>query len=279
MIMRRNHILLFLITILLSSCIPYRHAVQVEMRYPSKSGIELGGKIVSVVYLSSGDQIADAFNASQAQGFASELEKDYATGEGSVGVYNIQDRGGKYFQKDTLVNLLMDTGSDAVFLFDKLAMTPAGDKTTKVSIKLYCFDAMNKDEKVFSFVGNKVVDLNADDLLAEASKTGAVVAESFKSQWKHEQYSIIYYDNEQWYNALTRAQSYDWKGAMDVWMSLLDTKDRYRRACLEYNIAVACYMLGDYSLASEWLERSENDNQLPVSDALRKRIDNRVSLK
>lgn len=279
MIMRRNHILLFLITILLSSCIPYRHAVQVEMRYPSKSGIELGGKIVSVVYLTDGNLAADNFNASSAQGFATELEKDYATGEGSIGVYSLQDRGGKYYQKDTLVNLLMDTGSDVVFLFDKLTMTPVGDKTTKVSIKLYCFDAMNKDEKVFSFVGNKVLDLTTDNFTEEAYKTGAVVADSFKSQWKHEQYSIIYYDNEQWYNALTRAQAYDWKGAMDIWMSLLNINDRYRRACVEYNIAVACYMLGDYSLASEWLERSEKDNQLPVSEALRKRIDARVTAK
>ena len=277
--MKRLYTLLFLFSILISSCVPYRHAVQVEMRYPSKSGVELSGKIISVVYLDSGNLTADTFNASLAQGFATELENDYATGEGSIGVYSLQDRGGKYHQKDTLVNLLMDTGCDAVFLFDKVGMTPIGENTTKVSIKLYCFDAMNKDEKVFSFVGNKVVDLAVDDLSEEAFKTGAVVADTFKSQWKHEQYSIVYYENEQWYNALTKAQAYDWKGAMDIWMGLLSTKDRYKRACAEYNIAVACYMLGDYTLASEWLDSSDKDNKLPVSDALRKRIDARKAVK
>jgi hypothetical protein len=34
-------------------------------------------------------------------------------------------------------------------------------------------------------------------------------------------------------------------------------------------------MLGDYELASEWLDRSDKDNRLPLSDALRKRIDAR----
>ena len=38
------------LAILLVSCGPSRHAIPVEMRHPSKSGIELAGKIVSVVY-------------------------------------------------------------------------------------------------------------------------------------------------------------------------------------------------------------------------------------
>ena len=107
--------------------------------------------------------------------------------------------------------------------------------------------------------------------------TGEVIAESFKSQWKHEQYSIVYYETEKWYDALVRAEAFDWKGAMDVWMELLSTNDLYKRSCAEYNIAVACYMLGDYSLATEWLDRSDQDNMLPLSDGLRKRINTRKS--
>jgi hypothetical protein len=273
--MKRIFIHLFLFSILICSCVPYRHAVQVEMRYPSKSGLELSGKIMSVVYIDCGDQAADTFSMSLAQGFATELEKDYATGEGSVGVYSLQDKGGKYHQKDTLVNLLMDTGCDVIFLFDKVEMIPLGDKTTKVNIKLYCFDAMNKDEKVFSFVGNKVVNLSTDDLSGEALKTGAIVSDSFKSQWKHEQYSIIYYENEQWFKALTCAQAYDWKGAMDVWFTFLSSNDALKRSCACFNIATACYMSGDYNLASEWLDKSDKDNVLPLSSVLRKRINAR----
>ena len=87
---------------------------------------------------------------------------------------------------------------------------------------------------------------------------------------------MTYYDNERWYKALDKAEAYDWKGAMDSWIGLLDTGDRLKRSCAEYNIAVACYMLGDYALASEWLDRSDKDNKLPLSDALRKRIETRL---
>lgn len=273
--MKRLYTLLFLCVLLVSACGPSRHALHVEMRYPSKSGIELWGKTISAVYLTDGSQTGDTFNASMANGFAAALEKDYGTGEGSVGVYSLQDNGGVYSQKDTLINLLMDTDCDAVFLFDKVGMQNVGENTIKFNIKLYCFDAMNKDEKVFSFVGNTIVNISAEEIAKEAAMTGEVIAETFKSQWKHEQYSIIYYETEKWYNALMKAQNYDWIGAMDIWMGLLSANDHYKRSCAEYNIAVACYMLGDYALATEWLDRSDQDNLLPVSDALRKRINAR----
>ena len=277
--MKHLYILLLMCSLLVSACGPSRHAVQVEMRYPSRSGIELFGKVVSVVYVTDGNETGDIFNASMAEGFAVELEKDYGTGEGSVGVYSLQGQGGKYSQKDTLINLLIDTDCDVVFVFDKVDVQPVGNQTYKFNIKLYCFDGMNKDEKVFTFVGNNVINVSVDELPKEASMTGEVIAETFKSQWKHEQYSIVYYENEKWYNALLRAENYDWKGAMDIWMAQLSTNDLYKRSCAEYNIAVACYMLGDYNLATEWLDRSDQDNLLPVSDALRKRINARKAVK
>ena len=274
--MRRLFTLLVFCALAMTACMPIRHALHVEMRYPSRSGIELSGKVISVVYLTDGNKTGDSFNASMAGEFASVLEKDYATGEGSIGVYSIQNRGGKYSHKDTLVNLLMDTGCDAVFLFDKVDMAKTGENSTKFSIKLYCFDAMNKDENVYSFIGNTVVNHSVESLETEAQKTGGIIAESFKSQWKHEQYSITYYEGDKWYDALIRTQAFDWKGAMDVWMELLSTKNLYKRSCAEYNIAVACYMLGDYSLSKEWLDRSDEDNELPVSAALRKRNEARM---
>lgn len=258
---------------LLASCGPVRHAVHVEMRYPSKSGIELAGKIVSVVYLSECDSVADVFNAALSAGFAAELEKDYGTGEGSIGIYSIEDKGGRYSDKDTLVNLLMDTGADVVFLFDKVEKDKVNDNMTKFTVRLYSFDAMNKEENVYSFAGSTVLNVSEAALEEEAFKAGGTVAGSFKSQWKHEQYSIAYYDKEKWYRGLEKAEAYDWKGAMDIWMELLDSPDPMKRSCAQYNIAVSCYMLGDYELASEWLDLSDKENKLPLSDALRKRIE------
>ena len=151
---------------------------------------------------------------------------------------------------------------------------------------------MDQKEEVKAFGGTSVArpDIYSDgkrtsgELMKTAMKNidsdgwnaGVLVADSFKSQWKHEQYSIVYYETEKWYDALVKAEQYDWKGAMEIWLGLLDTGDLMKRACAEFNISVACYMLGDYHLASEWLDRSNEDNKLPISDAMRKRIDQRM---
>lgn len=273
--MRRIYTLLFLVMLFMSSCSPLKHAIHVEMRYPSKSGIELAGKIISVVYLSQDDQIADTFSASMAEGLATVLEKDYGTGEGSVGIYSLKDSGGDYFQKDTLINLLIDTGSDAVFLFDRPDMVSVGETMKRFNLKLYCFDGMDQTEKVHRFIGSDVLDSTPEYLANGAFKTGETIAASFKSHWKHEQYTVIYYEGEKWYDALVRAEAYDWKGAMDIWMQFLYASDPLKRSSAEYNIAVACYMLGDYELATTWLDQSDKDSELPISPALRKRINAR----
>jgi hypothetical protein len=111
---------------------------------------------------------------------------------------------------------------------------------------------------------------------AEGWNAGVLVADSFKSQWKHEQYSIVYFDSsDKWFEALLRADQYDWKGAMDIWFELLDSKDVLKRSSAAYNIALSCYMLGDYKLAEEWLDLSDKDSELPLSSALRTRIQER----
>ncbi len=294
------------------ACGPTKHAIHVEMRHPSKAGIELAGKNVSVVYLENDNRTATEFCESMADGFAYALEQDYGTGDGSIGIYRMRKaEGANYASKDSLFNILMDTGADVVFLFDTVKfgnMTvggpskvayPIGKDSTYISsakipftLKLYCFDAMNKDEIVQAFGGTTMASPSVysnghDDstiatmkawnaLGAEGWEAGLEVSESFKSQWKHEQYSIVYYDSQKWYDALALAENYNWKDAMDIWLNLLETNDLMKRSCAAFNISVACYMLGDYPLATAWLDRSDTDNKLPISDAMRKRIDARM---
>ncbi len=309
--MKRFLIPAILACALVVSCGPTKHAIHVEMRHPSKSGVNLAGKTVSVVYLENDDEVATDFNESMADGFAYSLEQDYGTGDGSIGIYRMrQNPGADYADRDTLFNILMDTGADVVFFFDavkfgnmvvggpsKVAYKTSPDSayvssgSIPFTVKMYCFDGMNREDKVQQFGGTSVahpeVYSNGKDdstvatykatkaLGAEGWDAGLEVAQSFKSQWKHEQYSILYFDSEKWYDALMKAEQYDWKGAMDIWISLLNTNDPMKRSCAAYNMSVACYMLGDYHLATEWLDRSDADNKLPVSDAMRKRIDSR----
>lgn len=298
--------------VLAVSCGPSKHAIHVEMRHPSKAGVDIAGKNVSVVYLENDDRTATDFSESMADGFAYTLERDFGYPEGTIAIYRMRyQQGGDYSSKDSLFNILMDTGADMVFLFDTVSfgsMTIGGP--TKVSyssspdsayissarvpytMKLYCFDGMDKSEKVQAFGGTSIARPDVysngkyDSTVAmskamkalgkEGWNAGLTVADSFKSQWKHEQYSIVYYDSAKWYDALEKAESYDWKGAMDIWIGLLDTNDLMKRACAAFNISVAAYMLGDYGLAKEWLDRSDEDNKLPISDAMRKRIDARL---
>ncbi len=290
------------------SCGPSRHAIHVEMRYPSKSGIEFAGKNVAVIHLENDNALSNAFAEGIADGLAYALEQDYDTGNGSVGIYRMRVLpGGDYSSRDTLVNILMDTGSDVIFLLDTLTMgtLTIGGTTTVAApssvdssyittgslpfkMKLYCFDAMNKDDKVFSYSGSSVaVPFAYSDGHQDAStirertiaslpelgfEAGKTISESFKSQWKHEQYSVVYFDSAKWIKAMEYADRYDWKDAMDIWLELLDTNDLLKRSCAAYNLAVASYMLGDHDLAGLWLDRSDADNKLPLSDSLRKRI-------
>lgn len=265
---------LLLICTILFSCGPSKHIIHVEMRHPSKAGVDLAGKIPSVVYLETEDAASTTFNAGMADAFAAVLESDLGMGEGSVGVYRmVKEQTTDYGTKDVLIDLLVDTDADVVFLFDEvnLGAAEAGSSSVVVpfSMKLYCFDGMDKSEQVKVFSGSSRGRNDGHD-------AGKTVAESFKSTWKTEAYSLAYYDSEKWFKALDKAEAYDWKGAMDIWFALLDTNDLMRRSCAEFNIAVACYMLGDYALAEQWLDRSDADNKLPnISDTFRKRLNAR----
>ena len=307
--MRRVLALCLTAVVLAVSCGPSKHAIHVEMRHPSKTGVDLAGKNVAVVYLETDDSVESEFCESMADGFAYTLEQDYGA-SADIGIYRMRKvAGADYAKRDSLFNILMDTGSDVVFLFDTVkfgTVTVGGPSkvtypapmdssylssgSVPYTMKLYCYDGMGED-RVQAYGGTsmarpKVYSNGKDDSTVATSKAwkslgpegwdaGVLVADSFKSQWKHEQYTVVYYDGERWYDALDKAEQYDWKGAMDLWIQLLSTNDLMRRACAEYNISVACYMLGDYQLATEWLDQSDKDNKLPISDALRKRIDQR----
>lgn len=313
MINTRNILAVAALALMACACGPSRHAVQIEMRYPSKSGLDLAGKTVSVVYVSDSDSLVSKFNGAMAEGFASALEQDYETGDGSIAVYETLSRpGADYASRDSMFNYMMSTRSDVVFLFDlpqlgqmtvsgatKVGSASSADSsyisTGGIQYKLHlnCYDAMNKEDKVIAFGGvstaspyvysngklsSAAILKKAYEALPEAAEVaGRNVAEAFKAQWKHEQYSIAYYESQKWYEALYLANQYEWKAAIDIWLAELDTSDLMKKACAEYNIAVACYMLGDYALALEWLDRSDKDNKMPtLSDAMRKRIKSRL---
>ena len=238
------------------SCGPSRYMIDVEMRHKSEAGLDLTGKNVTVAYPTASESLYASNIESLADGFAWSLNDQYKQTIDGVGVYPLNASGPEYASRDSLVNILMKTGSDVVFLFDRI------DPGT---ISFKCYDAMHPEDRMLSFACQTA--LTTPDA-ATMWDRGKELAMSFIPQWKHEQYSIYYFDTEPWLQALEKADLYEWKAAMDIWFTFLDSNDPLKRSCACFNIATACY----YDLAIEWLDQSDKVNPLQISPVLRKRI-------
>lgn len=288
----------------LQSCDPQAFSMNVEMRYPSSSGMSIDGKSVAVVYLNE-DSVKDSvFNESLANGFASAIEKNYFHGAEAVSLYKMPKvSGGVYSDADTLINLVVDTGCDIVFLFDapdfgnvqvKELMTSGSGSyypvSVPVSIKLYGFDSLSGSDSVRVWSGTRMLSANMESSLGRqsaadnvwsriaspAESLGEVSARTFAPVWKEETFTFLYYETpEIWQTAAQKAFEYKWNEAIADWMKLLDTNNALRRSCAEYNIATACFLMGDNDLALKWLKRSDEDYPISLSSTLRKRIQSR----
>lgn len=98
-----------------------------------------------------------------------------------------------------------------------------------------------------------------------------------ESEWKREQYSLYYFESDEWYTALEKAEAFDWKAAMNIWMEQMNSKNVLKRGASAYNLATACYMLGEYELALEWLNQADKEADLLTSEGLRKRINTKLT--
>ena len=288
----------------LQSCDPQAFSMNVEMRYPSSSGMSIDGKSVAVVYLNEDSAKDSVFNECLANGFASAIEKNYFNGAEAVNLYKMPKVvGGVYSDADTLINLIVDTGCDIVFLFDAPEFGNVQIKEQKtstsgtyypvsvpVAIKLYGFDSLSGSDTVRVWTGTRMLSANmeaslgrqaaADSLWnrigSSAENLGEVSARTFAPVWKEETYTFIYYESpEAWLAAAQYASDYKWNEAMKVWISLLDTNNTMKRSCAEYNIATACFLMGDNELALKWLNSSDEDYPISLSKTLRKRIQTR----
>jgi tetratricopeptide (TPR) repeat protein len=254
------------------SCAPSRYILDVEMRHPSKAGVDLTGKNVTVVYGQDGVYPNDLFLESMADGFAWNLKDRYKESAGEVNVCSLRSAE-NYANRDSMLNLVVETGADVVFLLDKIAISGSS-----FSFVIKCYDSMYQADKLQLFSGNSVADTASgnEQIKNQGWETGKTIAAAFEPQWKHEQYSLYYFDSSDWYTALEKAEAFDWKAAIDIWMNMLQSHDKLRCACASYNIATACYMMGDYHLASQWLDNADQLAELLVSDGLRKRINARI---
>lgn len=265
------------LAILSNSCGPQysTETVSVEVKYPPVSGIELSGRSMGVVYTHTDIPEDSLFSANLAEGFVEELEELYFSGEPVLDIYTVRKNlEGNYGQLDTLVRLVLDTNCDVVFLIDcerGEEVVGSDDDSYPLSMALYAYDSLDpKDGGVKFFKGsvNSVTDDMAVDL-------GKKAASKFRANWKKESFSLYYFYEENWWQAYLDASDMKWAEALKQWIKLADTNNLEKRACAEYNAAVACYMLGDLELAEKWLDASDKDSVRSLSAGLHKRIDGR----
>ena len=293
---------------ILASCSPQIFTMNVEVRNPSKSGIDLSRKSMSIVYMDDG-QADSTFSNRVASTFARNLEEDYFDGNEAVGVYKIPS---DTVSLDLMHNLVMDSGDDVIFLLGRpsfgepsLAENVAVKKSRSVdsafvaqaqipyNVRLYVYDSMDKNDVVKNFRGSSILRLFVynngvtakEFLAAEALKNkeegaeliGTQIFNRFAPVWKTENFSLYYYDDFKgdWVDAVSYVYEFRWKEAADIWMGMMKVKSVEKKACACYNTALAFFMLGDLNLATKWLDKADSLSSLALSPGLRKRIEAR----
>ena len=158
------------------SCGPSAYTLSIETSRPSASGVDLAGKTVSVVYMDNGQEPDSLFAASMASAFVMELEDDYFGGDSLVPVFCLDKiSGSDYFSKSSMADLLVEAGTDVLFLLDspvfgtdiEARTVPSGDGaytavgTIPFSVNLYAYDSMDKRDTVLLFSGSSSANVSA----------------------------------------------------------------------------------------------------------------------
>ena len=306
--MRRFTLTLGLAALALAACSPQTLTMNVDMRHPSKSGIDLGRKSMSVVYMDDGT-VDSTFSNAVASSLARSLEEDYFGGREAIGVYKIPVDS---VSLDLMHRLVIDSGDDVVFLlgppaFGEVALTENTAVKDPVSVdsayvaqaqipynaKLFVYDSMDKEDRLHVFRGGSILrsqvfssGVTAPEYLKEralvtkdlsADLVGKQISNRFVPTWKTESYSLYYYDgmDGDWERAAIQAYDMNWKRAADIWMKKVNEGSTSKRACACYNTALAFYMMGDLNLATKWLDRADQWGTPTLSPGLRKRIEAR----
>ena len=259
----------------LVSCSPSAYVLNLESRKPSESGLDLAGKSLSVIYLESKDGRDSLFNNRIADALAYGLEGEYFDGKEAVKVYNLpKDSAGDYASKDTASQYVMLLDSDVVMILDTpLVGESTAGRAVPVSSKLYIYDSMAGDDDGVTTLHTSSSASGLEDF-SRAMNIGNAFVKPLASQWEREMFTVLYFDGlgHKWIDAVLKADDMKWDEAITLWMDLAKLKNPTQSSCARYDIALGCFMLGQYDLALEWLDSSDALLPLSLNNGLRKRI-------
>lgn len=247
--MKRIILLTALAGLLLAACGPQTYTKYMQVRQPSRAGIDLTKRTMSVVYLSDPDSLTETASSRQAMFLARNLENQYFDGEEKVALYRLdKDPAGDYTQRDTLIRMVVGTGDDVVFLVD----TP--EQGHQAAYNVYVLDSMSGSDEVKKFAGE------------------SRIGDEFAPDWVMVSLEVLYFEAaSRWDKAMDYAEVDRWADAMKVWMEIAgDTRNNLRRAAACYDTAIASWLLGDKTLAYKWLDRADASYPLDASKSLRR---------
>lgn len=267
-----------LITLLAVACSPEVYSLQLDVRQPSNSGLDLARKSMAIVTMETPDS---TFDRNTASAMARVLEQDYYGGEELIDMYRVP--AADSVSLDLMHSLVMDTNADVVFLLNSTIDGPDEKARLPLKTNLSVYDSMGED-KVHRYKGSAFLTPKdaTSELLEEAEKVGGRIATRFISNWKTESFSFYYFDDiyaDKWDKALKLSYQNEFGKAIDVWAEFVKNRIALKRAAASYNIAMAFYLLEDYEMAAKWLDMADSFENLSLSPGLRKRIVQRLEKK
>ena len=256
------------VALVVAACSPTVYGIQVETRQKSASGLDLTGKSMAIVYPGGLSDKEDLLNKAFVDAMATQLDAAYPESD-SVQVFSLPYSADyvKSTQPDSLVNLVLETDCDVLFLLGRAPIFMDGYAETDFRLPLTVFDALGGDSNStysFNILGNAGPDPEKSGEL-----TGNRVVESFVPQWKTEIKDVFCVDREDWIDAMYDAAACRWATAIEKWSKILSSEtDILKRACLEYNIGLGCLLMGRPDLASDWVNQSIEETATDEAKAL-----------
>lgn len=257
----------------LVSCAPMTYVLPMQSRKPSTSGLDFSGKSLALIYLEDEDKTYSAFNNTVADALAYSLELDYFDGDEGIRVYNLpKDPEGDYASVDTVSQYVLLLDSDVIMILD----TPETDgvsvsgKIPFVS-RLYVYDSMGEDKVTMLQCKSNV---SSFDETAKGVIIGNSIASPLVPEWEIEPFSLYYFDDSnKWTKAIDKCYDGKWADAIDIWMEYVKSSSSSKASSACYNIATGCFFLGQYELATQWLDMSDKFGAMALTPGLRKRIE------
>ena len=297
---------LLAVALVAAACSPQVYPLYMDVRQPSASGLRLAGKDISIVYMDSATPADSLFDRQAASAMARRLEEDYMDGREEIGIFRTPKTDS--VSLELMHSLVMETEGDVIFVLSSELGEPVLEKNLTVSnarsadsayvcpasvpvkTQLFVYDSMGQD-KVHHFRGSATMRprvfnsgtsspealkaLALRSLDGEAENIGGRLSKSFLSVWQTESFSFYYYDGfsaDEWIGGLANVANGYLAAAVDAWTPLLKKGNALSRACACYNIAMAFYLMEDYTLAQRWLDQADQLEDVSLSSGLRKRI-------